>query len=166
MKYLLLTIIIFQSIFFSSCSESIYSDTDTVSGSILVSTTNVKVGVFHDDLSIYGYSSGDEVTSIYGGTAPYVPIVLGTISGDSYTITFPEDENTMGAFIAWIDTNNDNLLAESERAYFPMKYFNEKEYVVTITYYLGYSTRYVEGIYAYIDSLDTVGTSGFNFTID
>ncbi len=164
MKYFFVALILFPFIFFSSCT--LESDTDTVTGSILVSTTNVKVGAFHYDLLFSGSSSGDEVTSISFGTAPYTPIVLGTITGSTYTITFPEDEDTMGAFIAWEDTDGDDLLDDGENAYFPMKDFDGTDHVVTIGYVLGYTANHYDGSTNYIESLDTVGTSGFDFTID
>ncbi len=164
MKYFFVALILFSFLIFSSCT--LESDTDTVTGSILITTTNVKVGAFHNDLWFLGSSSGDEVTSISFGTAPYTPIVLGTITGSTYTITFPEDEDTMGDFIAWVDTDGDDILDDGENAYFPMKDFDGTDYVVTIGYLLGYTANHNDGSTNHIDSLDSAGTSGFDFTID
>ena len=146
-----------------------------LTGAIGGSTINVKVGAFSDDHWFHDDSFAveeDEVAteSTAGATGAFTPLVLGTVSGSTYSITLPDEVETMGDLLAWVDTNSDGIFdLGTEQGYFPVKTVDGTGYVISIGYILGdYSYSYYNTAESmtYIISIDADESDGFDFTID
>jgi len=186
-KYLipLVTIALCSCVYYGSGIKIV---TGTLSGALL--TSNVKIGLFPEDITFYydSYTNGADPDKIFeeknaGPAGSYTPVVLGTFpTSASYTITFPDDPSIINCLVAWDDVNGDNDfdLDGSEMAYLPVKTVNGELSVVTNFGYIEevqvitYIVNYVDiDLYAdsdfpdkFTDNFDAIGAGDFNFIFD
>lgn len=187
-KYLILII----PIILSSCvyyGSGIKTVTGSMSGGLLTGT--VKVGLFSDNLTfLYDNFTPGDPDKIYqeksaGPAGSYTPIIQGTVTSSTYTITFPDDPSIINCLIAWDDVNTDGFfdLDGSEIAYLPVKTINNELSVITnftyieevklITYIVNHTdidlfstsptTIFPNKL---TDNFDAIGAGGFDFVFD
>jgi len=174
MKYLKISMVIFAVLSLTACFLLGGNGVKTITGSILVSTTNVKVGAFSGDywFTDTGAANEDEVgDEISTAVTSFTPIAMATITGSTYTIDLPDDVTTMGELIAWVDTNDNDIFdfnnGAGEAGYFPMRDFDGTSYVVSIGYLFDdYAYSYYDGSTNNIATITADVSDGYNFTID
>lgn len=145
--------------------------TTTITGTINGSTVNVVVAVFSDDYWFLDDNTvEDVVASEFSGGTSFTPIVKATISGTGYSIDLPEDPETVGDLIAWVDADQDGVFdfGDGETGYFPIKNVGGTEYVISIGYLFGnYTYGYYDGSTNQIVTISSDSdAAGFNFTVD
>lgn len=173
-------LIIISLVLLNSCFL-LESNTRTISGTIYGGTTNLKIGAFPNSFNFSGgqYLQPDYVvTSESSSALVFHPLATATITGDTYTITLPENVEDMGDLVAWIEDGtstenaldmNDNVYPTTgEFAYLPVKLIENVPYVVEITH-AGSSYTYT---YDHVSEGDTSeylqahNSDGFNFYVN
>lgn len=197
-KLLLIALASMIALAFGSC-DLLFPPDDVVedphgpvfTGSITNSGTSgiagVKVGVFHEDgsgkfseeLGVANVDGNGKITP----TAALSPIKTGTVSGATYSLTFPVFENLSQVsgntwnMVAWNDANNDGKLDTAEANAMATVNANPdsttaKDYFFAdVTYSTGYKFKYYavdgDGTSATeVDPATVTSTSGFNFIMN
>jgi len=153
----------------------------TLSGTVPV---NAKIGLFPNTDSntfLYDQFNNGDPDVIYQNkigaiVGTFIPVLLvSPASGNSYSITLPEEPSTIKCLIAWDDINGDDIFdIGTESGYLPVKSINGTSHVVksfsyidvteVITYIVNYSNlSYTE---THEDNFDAIGADGFNFVFD
>jgi hypothetical protein len=159
MKKLSLPLLVGLLLILSSCDPE--TGILTVSGTVSVDLdlSNPKVGIFPAGSNFT--QSVDNLVS-YDGT--FVPLVVVTSAGDSYSIDFPADLSSVGHLIVWGDSNNNNILdvVGDDPRFFPIKTIVVTDYIITGWQSVGDLYYAVDGDSNQID-LSSVGAGGFDF---